>query len=108
MNNFQKSNKNNNEVEDLKVAPHSLEAEQSVIGGLLLDNSRWDSIAGKVSESDLIGEWTFIELQDENGEKQTKIPLTRFGNDMGFEKVSHIDGGFGSIKQSKFKIIFYR
>ena len=24
--------------------------------------------------------------------------------DMGFEKVSHIDGGFGLIKQSKFKI----
>ena len=26
-------------------------------------------------------------------------------NDMGFEKVSHIDGGFGAIKQSKFKIV---
>ena len=26
-------------------------------------------------------------------------------SDMGFEKVSHIDGGFGAIKQSKFKII---
>lgn len=25
--------------------------------------------------------------------------------DMGFKKVSHIDGGFGAIKQSKFKII---
>ena len=25
--------------------------------------------------------------------------------DMGFEKVSHIDGGFGAIRQSKFKII---
>ena len=25
--------------------------------------------------------------------------------DMGFEKVSHIDGGFGAIKTSKFKII---
>ena len=25
--------------------------------------------------------------------------------EMGFEKVSHIDGGFGAIKQSKFKII---
>ena len=24
--------------------------------------------------------------------------------DMGFEKVSHINGGFGSLKQSKFKI----
>jgi len=25
--------------------------------------------------------------------------------DMGFEKVSHIDGGFGAIKKSKFKIL---
>jgi len=25
--------------------------------------------------------------------------------DMGFEKVSHIDGGFAALKQSKFKII---
>ncbi|MBD1174881.1 rhodanese-like domain-containing protein [Pelagibacterales bacterium SAG-MED01] len=25
--------------------------------------------------------------------------------DMGFEKISHIDGGFGAIRQSKFKII---
>ena len=25
--------------------------------------------------------------------------------DMGFPKVSHIDGGFGAIKQSKFKIL---
>tara|TARA_B100000780_G_C21093333_1_gene440737 strand:- start:439 stop:822 length:384 start_codon:yes stop_codon:yes gene_type:complete len=25
--------------------------------------------------------------------------------DMGFENVSHIDGGFGAIRQSKFKII---
>ena len=25
--------------------------------------------------------------------------------DMGFEKVSHVEGGFGSISQSKFKIV---
>ena len=25
--------------------------------------------------------------------------------DMGFEKVSHIDGGFGALKNSKFKVI---
>jgi len=25
--------------------------------------------------------------------------------DMGFEKVSHIDGGFGALKQSNFKIV---
>ncbi len=26
-------------------------------------------------------------------------------NEMGFKRVSHIDGGFGAIKQSKFKIV---
>tara|TARA_B100000900_G_C20179518_1_gene553295 strand:- start:182 stop:565 length:384 start_codon:yes stop_codon:yes gene_type:complete len=26
-------------------------------------------------------------------------------NEMGFNRVSHIDGGFGAIKQSKFKIV---
>ena len=39
-------------VEDLKVPPHSLEAEQSVIGGLMLDNRAWDDIADIVNEQD--------------------------------------------------------
>ena len=29
----------------LRVPPHSIEAEQSVLGGLLLDNQGWDRIA---------------------------------------------------------------
>jgi replicative DNA helicase len=29
----------------LKVAPQSIEAEQSVLGGLMLDNHAWDKIA---------------------------------------------------------------
>ncbi|UJF19546.1 replicative DNA helicase [Vibrio sp. SS-MA-C1-2] len=40
------------QVEALKMPPHSLEAEQSVLGGLLLDNERWDSVAEKVVASD--------------------------------------------------------
>ena len=40
------------QVDALKVPPHSLEAEQSVLGGLLLDNERWDSISGKVVDQD--------------------------------------------------------
>ncbi|EMB9232104.1 replicative DNA helicase [Vibrio harveyi] len=40
------------QVEALKVPPHSLEAEQSVIGGLLLDNERWDTVAERVVSSD--------------------------------------------------------
>ncbi|WP_075521965.1 rhodanese-like domain-containing protein [Candidatus Pelagibacter communis] len=30
---------------------------------------------------------------------------TKTLKDMGFEKISHIDGGFSALKQSKFKII---
>lgn len=36
----------------LKVPPHSVEAEQSVLGGLLLDNSAFDRIGDVFSESD--------------------------------------------------------
>ncbi len=39
-------------LESLKEPPHSIEAEQAVIGGLLLDNQAWDRIADKVSEAD--------------------------------------------------------
>jgi len=35
-----------------KVPPHSLQAEQSLLGGLLLDNRAWDEIADLVSETD--------------------------------------------------------
>jgi replicative DNA helicase len=36
----------------LRLPPHSVEAEQSVLGGLLLDNNAWDKIGDVVSESD--------------------------------------------------------
>ncbi|AOV17817.1 replicative DNA helicase [Acidihalobacter aeolianus] len=32
--------------------PHSIEAEQAVIGGLMLDNATWDQVADLVSEAD--------------------------------------------------------
>ncbi len=40
------------QVAALKLPPHSIEAEQSLIGGLLLDNSAWDRIADLVTEND--------------------------------------------------------
>jgi replicative DNA helicase len=36
----------------LKVAPHSVEAEQSVLGGLMLDNEAWDQVADILVEED--------------------------------------------------------
>jgi len=40
------------QIESLKVPPHSIEAEQSVLGGLLLDNSAWDRVADFLHEND--------------------------------------------------------
>ncbi|RYE71246.1 MAG: replicative DNA helicase, partial [Oxalobacteraceae bacterium] len=40
------------QLESLRVPPHSIEAEQSVLGGLLLDNAAWDRIADFVSQED--------------------------------------------------------
>lgn len=39
-----------------KLPPHSIEAEQSVIGGLLLSEKAWDDIAGVIGEDDFYRE----------------------------------------------------
>ena len=39
-------------TETLKIPPHSVEAEQSVLGGLMLDNSSWDKVADLLVEQD--------------------------------------------------------
>ncbi|MFN7477580.1 MAG: DnaB-like helicase N-terminal domain-containing protein, partial [Burkholderiales bacterium] len=40
------------QLANLRTPPHSLEAEQSVLGGLLLDNLAWDRVADVVQEDD--------------------------------------------------------
>lgn len=40
------------ETDGLRVPPHSVEAEQAVLGGLLLDNSTWDAIADRLRPDD--------------------------------------------------------
>ncbi|KTD02153.1 replicative DNA helicase [Fluoribacter gormanii] len=39
-------------VDPLKRPPHSVEAEQSIIGGLMLDNEVWDKVSNKLCEAD--------------------------------------------------------
>ncbi|MDR1057056.1 MAG: replicative DNA helicase [Coxiellaceae bacterium] len=39
-------------TEELKIPPHSIEAEQSVLGGLILDNTSWDKVSGLICEQD--------------------------------------------------------
>ncbi|MDK9790059.1 replicative DNA helicase [Vibrio sp. D431a] len=40
------------QVEAIKQPPYSFEAEQSVIGGLMLDNEKWDEVSDKVCKED--------------------------------------------------------
>jgi replicative DNA helicase len=40
------------ELDSIKTPPHSVEAEQSVLGGLMLDNRAWDQIADRIREHD--------------------------------------------------------
>lgn len=54
------------QIEGLKMPPHSLEAEQSVLGGLMLDNERWDNVSERVVANDFFSRThrlIFIEMQ---------------------------------------------
>jgi len=43
---------NDPQLDSLKLPPHSVEAEQSVLGGLLLENVAWDRISDLIKEDD--------------------------------------------------------
>ncbi len=38
------------DLEKIKVPPHSMEAEQSILGGLMLDNHAWDTVSEVVMD----------------------------------------------------------
>ncbi len=40
------------DISDLKVPPHSIEAEQSVLGGLIIANDAWDNVADLITPAD--------------------------------------------------------
>jgi replicative DNA helicase len=46
------SNRSLGTVDGLRLPPHSIEAEQSVLGGLMLDSAAWDQVADRVLAED--------------------------------------------------------
>ncbi|QJC36346.1 replicative DNA helicase [Enterobacteriaceae endosymbiont of Donacia simplex] len=52
INNLMKQFKKDLQIENIKTPPYSLEAEQSILGGLMLDNNRWDRIIEKIIVDD--------------------------------------------------------
>ncbi len=49
---FPKATSKDIETEALKLPPFSIEAEQAVLGGLMLDNNAWDKVADVINEED--------------------------------------------------------
>lgn len=47
-----KNSKRSPSTQYIKVPPHSIDAERSVLGGLMLDNRAWDQIVDRLRESD--------------------------------------------------------
>jgi replicative DNA helicase len=56
---------------DLRLPPHSIEAEQSLIGGLLLDGCAWDRVADERQGLDLIVV-DYIGLMSGQGDNRTQ------------------------------------
>src|SRR5258707_9287387 len=40
------------QIESLRLPPHSVEAEQAVLGGLLLSNSSWERVGDLITDTD--------------------------------------------------------
>lgn len=54
------------DVHSLKVPPHSIDAEQAVLGSLMLDNQRWDHVVEQITEHDFYSrhhQIIFLEMQ---------------------------------------------
>jgi replicative DNA helicase len=50
LSNFDESFPADQQIAQLRIPPHSMEAESSVLGGLLLDNKSWEQVADLLSE----------------------------------------------------------
>ncbi|MGP4845627.1 replicative DNA helicase [Marinobacter sp. 1Y8] len=67
----------------IKVPPHSIEAEQAVIGGLMLDNSKWDAVSEVIASADFYRQdhrliFAAIERLAGDGEPLDVVTLSEF------------------------------
>ncbi len=83
-------------VENLKVPPHSLEAEQSVLGGLMLSSAALDHVADIITETDFYREdhrliFKAINEVHESGKPCDAVTVSEWFEARG--KVEQVDGG---------------
>ena len=66
------------EVARLRIPPHSIEAEQSVLGGLLLDNTAWDRAGDLLTDSDFYRYEHRLIYSARRSVRRTRRPWTSF------------------------------
>ena len=70
-------------VDDIRVPPHHIEAEQAVLGGLMLDNRAWDQIADRITAEDFYRRdhqviFSAIAERSANGEPSDAVTLAEW------------------------------
>jgi len=83
-------------VESPKVPPHSMEAEQSVLGGLMLSATAWDQVADKITEADFYREDHRLIFRAIHDLHEANRPCDAVTVSEWFEshgKVDQVDGG---------------
>ena len=86
-------------TEQVSIPPHSTEAEQAVLGGIMLSNQYWDSIAERVIAEDF---YTFahkaiFQTMEELMRNQTPIDLITLDQALKAKGISDSVGGFAYL-----------
>lgn len=89
------------QLEGAKMPPHSLEAEQSVLGGLMLDNERWDYVAGHVTERDFYSRAHRIIFREMQTLLEQSKPIDLITLSESLEQKAQLDsvGGFAYLAE---------
>ncbi|UAJ64826.1 replicative DNA helicase [Candidatus Schneideria nysicola] len=85
----------------LRIPPNSLEAEQSILGGLMLDNKKWDEVNGDITVNDFFvpsHQLIFSEMQNL---LELKKPIDLITLSESLEKKGILDkiGGFAYLAE---------
>ena len=90
-----------NASQGLKIPPHSVEAEQAVLGGLMLDANAWDLVVDKISEQDFYRQDHKIIYQAINSLTLQDCPIDVITVSESLERSGQIDsvGGLAYLGQ---------
>ncbi|MFN7097890.1 MAG: DnaB-like helicase N-terminal domain-containing protein, partial [Gammaproteobacteria bacterium] len=91
-------------LDELKMPPHSIEAEQSVLGSLMLDNRAWENIVDRIAEKDFYRHehrviFRAMELLEQKNQPFDVITLSETLKDLG--ELENIGGDFYLFELSK-------